>query len=52
MIKGNKMKKKITLTIEEEINKKFRDKCAEVGMKVSPRIEVLMKKDLKEVSKK
>jgi hypothetical protein len=40
------MKKTISLTIEEEIHSKFQKYCESMGMKVSTRIEALMKEDL------
>jgi antitoxin component of RelBE/YafQ-DinJ toxin-antitoxin module len=38
------MKSKITLTIDEDILKKFKKYCNERGMKVSSKIELLIKK--------
>ena len=41
-----KLKKRITLTVDEEIFEKFKQYCKENGMKVSTRLEVLMEKEL------
>lgn len=42
------VKEKITLTVEKDIRKKFAEYCKERGMKVSSKVEILMKEELKE----
>ncbi|MEK6932838.1 MAG: hypothetical protein AABW56_03540 [Nanoarchaeota archaeon] len=41
------MKQKISLTVEEEIYQKFLEYCKERGMKVSSKVEIMMKEELK-----
>ncbi len=41
-----KMKKRINITIEDDVLKKFQDFCKKQGMKVSTRIELLIQKDI------
>ena len=38
--------KKISMTIEEEIFNNFKKYCKDNGMKISTRVELLMKKDI------
>ena len=40
------MKQKISLTIDKDVMIRFREYCKDNGMKLSPRIELLIKKDL------
>lgn len=40
------MKKRINITIDEELIKKFQEWCKKRGMKVSTRIELLINKDI------
>lgn len=40
-------KKKCSFTLSESVLAEFRDACAKHGMKMSPRLEVLMKEDAK-----
>lgn len=42
----NMVKKRINITIDEGIVEKFQKYCKERGMKVSTRIELLLKKDM------
>lgn len=44
--------KKITITLPEQILKKYRKFCEENGMKLSNRIAVLIKKDIDENGRK
>jgi len=41
---------KISLTIEEETYMRFKEFCAKNGMKVSPKVEVLMKEASKDTT--
>ncbi len=41
------VKEKITLTIEKDIRNKFAQYCKERGMKVSSKVELLIKGELK-----
>ena len=41
------MKKKVTLTIDEEIYEKFKKYCEKRCMKVSPKVELFMREVLK-----
>lgn len=40
-------KKKITLTVDKRVYDKFAQYCKERGMKVSPKVELLMQIELK-----
>jgi metal-responsive CopG/Arc/MetJ family transcriptional regulator len=42
-----KMKKRINITLEEKLIKRFQDYCKKRGMKVSTKIELLIAKELK-----
>ena len=39
--------KKVSMTIEEDIFNNFKDRCKNNGMKISTRVELLMKEDMK-----
>jgi len=41
------MKKKITITLDEDVFKNFKQTCADKGMKVSTRVNVLIRNDCK-----
>ncbi|MDP3026166.1 MAG: CopG family transcriptional regulator [Nanoarchaeota archaeon] len=41
------MKKRINITIDEKLIKNFQEYCRDKGMKVSTRIELLVKEDIK-----
>lgn len=41
------VKEKITLTIDRGTRKKFAEYCKERGMKVSSKVEILIKEELK-----
>ena len=40
------MKKRINITIDENLIKKFQEYCKKGGMKVSSKIEILIKKEM------
>lgn len=40
------MKKRVNITLDEKLIKKFQKYCKERGMKVSSKIEILIKKDM------
>lgn len=40
------MKKRINITVDERLIKEFQKFCEKSGMKISTRIELLIKKDL------
>lgn len=42
------MKKRINLTIEENIYKRFREYCEQRGMKISSKVELYMREVLNE----
>jgi len=44
--------KKITITLPQQILKKYKEFCEENGMKISNRIAILIKKDLETFNKK
>jgi len=41
------MKKRINITIDEKLIKKFQQYCKDRGMKVSSKIELMIKKELR-----
>lgn len=45
------MKQRISLTIDKEVYQKFLKYCKERGMKISSKVEVMIKKELKNVKK-
>jgi len=45
-------KQKISMTIDEEIYDKFKKYCQDNGMKISTKVELLMKETLKDTSLK
>lgn len=45
------MKKRINITIEDKLIIRFQEYCKERGMKVSPKIEVLIKGELERDNK-
>ena len=44
------VKRKISMTIDNEVFRSFRDFCKENGMKVSSKVELLMKDSVKNQS--
>ena len=46
------VKKKITMTIDEAVFDSFRSFCEKNGMKISTKVEVLMKEIVKDLSLK
>jgi len=46
MIEKHLDKIKISFTISQEVYERFRELCKEHGMKMSPRLELLMKEDI------
>ncbi|MBU0472077.1 MAG: hypothetical protein KKF89_05410 [Nanoarchaeota archaeon] len=45
-------KQKISMTIEEEIYNQFKKYCSNNGMKISTKVELLMRETLKDTSLK
>mgnify|MGYP005849074349 CR=1 FL=1 len=45
-------KKKVSMTIDEEVYKKFKKFCQENGMKISTKVELMMKETVKDTSLK
>ena len=45
-------KQKISMTIEEEIYNQFKNYCQNNGMKISTKVEILMKETIKDTSLK
>jgi len=45
-------KQKISMTIDEEIYDQFKNYCKNNGMKISTKVEILMKETLKDTSLK
>lgn len=41
-------KMKITLSVDRNIFREFSEYCRERGMKISPKIEIMMKKEISE----
>lgn len=41
------MKQRMTLSIDEEIYKKFKEYCEQHGMKMSSKVELYMREELK-----
>jgi len=46
------VKQKISMTIDEEIYNQFKKYCQNNGMKISTKVEILMKETLKDTSLK
>jgi antitoxin component of RelBE/YafQ-DinJ toxin-antitoxin module len=46
------VKRKISMTIDEEVFRNFRDFCKQNGMKISTKVELLMKDSTKNSSLK
>ena len=46
------MQKRLSLSIDEKIWKKYNEFCKRSGCKISPRIQVLIEKDLESMEKK
>ena len=46
------VKKKISMTIDEEVFNSFKDYCAKNGMKISTKVETLMRETVKNQSLK
>ena len=42
-----KMKRRINITVDEKLIKEFQEFCKKQGMKISTRIELLIRKDIK-----
>jgi len=40
------MKKRVNITLDEKLIKKFQEYCKKRGMKVSSKIEILIKKEI------
>ena len=47
-----KLKKKTTISIDEDILNRFKVYCREMGMKLSPKVELFMTTELKEYEKR
>jgi len=39
---------KVTLSVDRKIFKEFSDYCKKRGMKISPKVEIMMKKEISE----
>ena len=46
------VKRKISMTIDDDIFRSFRDFCKQNGMKISTKVELLMKDSVKDLSLK